>query len=395
MTAEKSIVPIALLLGLLCGACTTLNRTPLTPDSGGGADGGFGVGGSGAVGVTGSGGRSADAATDASSGGDVSHDTSVVDAGDARSDACAPTGVGAVAILGCSCSSAGTLACNENAQPVVLICSQGTWTVTPQQCQSGNLCDSRVGLTQGTCQPIDPLCRTATPGQAVCSGPTSVVRCGPDLVSESAAQPCTGATPACLNGVCVACRPTSTQSCGACSDGTQVCSSAGAWGACTGASSMHTYYRDADGDGFGNPKAAMTICGAMPVGYVGNSSDCCDADGNAHPGQTAFFAVPDTCGNDQVPDGYDYNCDGVDTLQNANLGASCVTVEMASPDCGCPLCECNSINGTAPVCGLTSCTEYSALNPPCGTTYTISGHGFSAGTCSPGAGGSQATQGCQ
>lgn len=188
----------------------------------------------------------------------------------------------------------------------------------------GSLCDSRVGLTQGACQPIDPLCQNATPGQAVCATATSVAQCGPDLVSETAPQSCTGTTPACLNGGCVACKPTSTEACGVvCGDGTATCDSAGAWGPCTGESSKHTYYLDADHDGYGDPKTSTTACSA-PTGYVSNSGDCCDSDANVHPGQTASFTTADKCG------GFDYDCDGTVTQEFTTVATTC---SVAIPAC--------------------------------------------------------------
>jgi hypothetical protein len=54
---------------------------------------------------------------------------------------------------------------------------------------------------------------------------------------------------------------------------------------------------DQDGDGH---KAMGLTCGG---------DDCCDADPNAYPGQTAYFTTPTACG------GYDYDCDGVATPQ--------------------------------------------------------------------------------
>jgi hypothetical protein len=312
--------------------------------------------------------------------------------GNGGTSTCTANGTGVVALLGCPCSAPGSLACNGNAQAVTLICSAGTW-MHNQTCMAGNLCDSRMGVSAGTCQPIVPACRNATPGQLVCDPSTSVAQCGPDLVSDSVQETCTGATPACLNHACVACMPTSTKACGVCNDGIATCDSVGAWGPCVGASSKTTYYRDADGDSFGDPKTAMTVCGAAPTGYVSNSKDCCDADANAHPGQTSFFTVADACGSNQVPDGFDYDCDGVDTTKAAVQNASCVSTLMPG-DCGCPMCYCNSTNGGAPVCGLTSCFGYNVT--ACGTSYTEMAVGFSTMTCMAGGGGGiVGLQGCR
>jgi len=65
-----------------------------------------------------------------------------------------------------------------------------------------------------------------------------------------------------------------------------------------------TYYEDADGDGYGNPGVAVSSA-APPPGYVANSGDCDDTNANIHPGATEL------CNNlrDDDCDGYaDENC---------------------------------------------------------------------------------------
>ena len=44
-----------------------------------------------------------------------------------------------------------------------------------------------------------------------------------------------------------------------------------------------TYYRDADGDGFGNPEVSITTCEGTPDGYVANWDDCDDSDSSLNP----------------------------------------------------------------------------------------------------------------
>ncbi len=58
-----------------------------------------------------------------------------------------------------------------------------------------------------------------------------------------------------------------------------------------------TFYRDADGDGYGNPDSQLAAC-EPPTGYINNDEDCNDLSANAFPGGT------------EVCDGIDNNCDG-------------------------------------------------------------------------------------
>jgi hypothetical protein len=60
------------------------------------------------------------------------------------------------------------------------------------------------------------------------------------------------------------------------------------------------FYRDADGDGYGDPGVSLPSCdGSVPVGYVLDHTDCNDAAPSAHPGAV------ETC------DGVDNDCNGL------------------------------------------------------------------------------------
>ncbi|NJB86504.1 hypothetical protein GGR26_002272 [Lewinella marina] len=68
-----------------------------------------------------------------------------------------------------------------------------------------------------------------------------------------------------------------------------------------------TYFRDADGDGFGDSSLTLQGCVGGKTGYVSNGSDCNDGDASVHPG------AGEAC------DGLDNNCDG-----QVDEGAACV-----------------------------------------------------------------------
>jgi hypothetical protein len=58
------------------------------------------------------------------------------------------------------------------------------------------------------------------------------------------------------------------------------------------------YYRDADGDGYGNPAAAVPSC-AIPAGYVADQTDCNDTNAAVRPGATeSCNTFDDDCDHD-------------------------------------------------------------------------------------------------
>ena len=109
-----------------------------------------------------------------------------------------------------------------------------------------------------------------------------------------------------------------------------------------------TYYKDGDGDGWGDAGDARCYCSPKPgAGYANTKpGDCCDADANANPNQTTYYTSARTgCG------GFDYNCDGSESKQWDYSG-----------DCGGFDCDHDpGWDGSPPACGagakwITSCS---------------------------------------
>lgn len=57
-----------------------------------------------------------------------------------------------------------------------------------------------------------------------------------------------------------------------------------------------TYYADVDGDTYGDASSSVSTCDGAPVGYVGNSSDCNDANPAVNPAATEICnTIDDDC----------------------------------------------------------------------------------------------------
>jgi hypothetical protein len=121
---------------------------------------------------------------------------------------------------------------------------------------------------------------------------------------------------------------------------------------CSSAISPTTWYQDVDGDGYGNASVPQSAC-SKPSGYVSNSTDCCDTDANAHPGQTSWFTAVNACGS------WDWNCDGV------------ITKEVPDTNSGPPVPSCTGLDNSG--CDQTIPSGDSSFGGPvtCGNAVVI------------------------
>jgi hypothetical protein len=79
------------------------------------------------------------------------------------------------------------------------------------------------------------------------------------------------------------------------------------------------YYRDRDGDGYGDPHVVFRAT-KPPPGYVENSLDCFDGNAEARPGQKKYFTTPRTDGS------YDYDCDGKQSPEQSVVAGGCKVI---------------------------------------------------------------------
>ncbi len=101
-----------------------------------------------------------------------------------------------------------------------------------------------------------------------------------------------------------------------------------------------TFFRDADGDGFGDPGREQLAC-KPPVGYVSDATDCDDDDETSHPGALEL------CGDEG-----DNDCDGVvdtDCVVGGTIGLSDADARIRGStsltSVGCVVSAAGDLNG--------------------------------------------------
>ena len=243
----------------------------------------------------------------------------------------------------------GKVSCGAGGIQICVLGADGCYELgAAEACASPQeVCRSDGGSATCSCEASAP-CTAVGPN---CSG-ASLVVCAEDgegCLYKVSSSTCPAAM-TCQGGACV------------CPSGTRNCN-----GQCVSTASI-TWHADADGDGYGNPNASIVAC-TQPAGYVADATDCCDSDGNAHPGQTSYFATVDKCGS------WDYDCNKqIEFASSCSPGAmtTCRTVGFFCNGCpaGCTAsaggCSC------AESCGCQtsgSCTQAQCGATLTGTTY--------------------------
>ena len=192
--------------------------------------------------------------------------------------------------------------------------------------------------------------------------------------------------------------PAATKNVGVCHGGTEFCSGGTGSGTCVGQVTpnaevcdgqdndcdgtvdedvKNTYYRDADGDGYGDPNDSQDAC-SPPPGYVGNDKDCLDSGTAKSPTDYSGSSVPASQVNPDATekcDGIDNNCSGGNDA--AQIYTSGVDETFADKGTGCDGADADSCTDSFRVCAEDGLSTF------CANRMAWGAYGFGGGTTEP------------
>jgi hypothetical protein len=239
-----------------------------------------------------------------------------------------------------------------------ITCSQGASCTPSNACQTGTI-SCTTGASQCVANGTQPNGTGCGSGK-VCSGGNCQTGCwiGGNFILSGAAGP----------SPCQVCNPAKSTTGWSNNDGATVaCGTCGGMAACVNmapgscSKTATTYYRDADGDGYGDPANSTSSCSALS-GYVSQGGDCDDSDGWVHPGGLGH------CESYISPSLYDYN-----TLNTCNSNGTWSQVTCPN---GCSAGQCRSLETVAfagqVTCGALQCPTFQ------GCAFTSSGGDYHA-----------------
>lgn len=147
-----------------------------------------------------------------------------------------------------------------------------------------------------------------------------------------------------------------------------------------GTGSCRLFYKDADGDGYGDknaafPGTATVACDNLPppATYSATKDDCDDGDARAHPGQTEYFSDKTTT---KLLN--DFNCDGIVTKETKEYpGATCYVCGVPKTCSSSTTCGSRDSSQSRLTCDLYSnpvfCLPGQTCNPySCGYSTKVS-----------------------
>jgi hypothetical protein len=242
----------------------------------------------------------------------------------------------------CTCIVGNSQACQEHpgydGKGICKAGSQGCAASSDKTTSSWGACSGSIGPGTRNCtSSVDNDCNGT-----------------PDSQETTYCQCTAGSSQSCLPaGMCTA----GSHTCAASSDNTTT-----GWGPCTGYTGTTTMYRDADGDGYGNPSQPAQVC-AGTSGYVSNADDCDDTNANFKPGTSICSTAmqKETCvsggGGTPVPQSCDQGCINATCRSDGTIGVpgyvSCTNSSHCSVAVGCqmddPTGGCGTGNGGSSV----------------------------------------------